>query len=113
MDGYAHFKIDGKVVRGHRYLYLLLKGSIPHGMELDHECRNRKCVNPDHLKPMTHRENVLRGNGVMVKFARQTHCKRGHPLCGDNLEIVNTGRGRRGRRCLMCFGEYQIKKRGN
>ena len=72
---------DGYGRRGdwwaHRIFYELLVEPIPDGMEVDHLCRNRSCVNPSHMEVVTHAENMRRGARVRP---RQTHCKRGHPL---------------------------------
>ena len=83
--GYGHLQIGKKMVLAHRYSYELAKGEIPRGLELDHLCRNTSCVRPDHLEPVTHRENMLRGRSDSAKNARKTHCKRGHSFSGDNL----------------------------
>ena len=64
----------------HRAAYLIYRGVIPEGMQLDHLCRNRWCVNPWHLEVVTQRENILRGLAPSALQARQTHCKRGHSL---------------------------------
>lgn len=91
-EGYGAFSpAAGRRVRAHRYAYELVVGPIPEGLVLDHLCRNILCVNPAHLEPVTSGENVLRGEGPPAKRARQTHCKRGHPLSGPNLHIDNHG----------------------
>lgn len=82
----------------HRFSYEILVGPIPEGMELDHLCKNRRCVNPAHLEPVTHHENLIRGNGFTGINARKTHCSRGHELSQDN--ILNRSRG--GRECKTC-----------
>lgn len=64
----------------HRIAYQMVKGFIPAGMQLDHLCRNRACVNPDHLEPVDNRTNTLRGVGPTAINAAKTHCKRGHSL---------------------------------
>lgn len=59
--GYGMFHRNGKKVSAHRFVYEQTKGSIPAGLELDHLCKNKGCVNPDHLEPVTRKENVRRG----------------------------------------------------
>ena len=83
--GYGRMSLNRKSVQTHRLVYELLIGKIPEGLTIDHLCRNRKCVNPDHLEPVTNRENVMRGKGVCSNFAKQTHCIHGHPLTEDNI----------------------------
>lgn len=82
----------------HRLTYVDAHGPIPPGTELDHKCSIPQCVNPDHLEAVTHRENCLRGRSPIAGNARKTHCKRGHPLSGDNLNMRRRG----GRECLIC-----------
>jgi HNH endonuclease len=91
---------DGRwKMRGaHRISYELNVGPIPKGMTLDHQCNNPSCVNPSHLVPATMKNNLLRGNGIAARCARKTHCKRGHPLSGDNLHIRPNG----ARICRAC-----------
>lgn len=57
-------------VRAHKWLYEQLIGPVPQGMELDHKCRNKLCCNPDHLEPVTHRENSSRGTQGILKSGR-------------------------------------------
>lgn len=71
----------------HRWSYEYHVGPIPDGLHLDHLCRNRSCVNPEHLEPVTVRENVMRGESPSATHAKKTHCPEGHPYSGDNLYV--------------------------
>lgn len=104
---YGRIRVDGVRVQAHRYAYAVIAGrSIPDGLQLDHLCRNRLCVNPDHLEPVTNRENCLRGISRPALQARQTECIHGHPLAGDNLRI------RRGmRECVTCRRDEGVRRR--
>jgi hypothetical protein len=90
-------------VLAHRFAWEILVEPIPDGLELDHLCRNAVCVNPDHLEPVTHRENILRGEGPFSWRSRQTECRNGHALVGKNLQIAG---GRR--RCARCHTDSQL-----
>lgn len=97
--GYGAFKLNGRPIRVHRWAYQQIIGPIPEGMQLDHLCRNRLCVNPAHMEPVTNRENSLRGVGPTAVNAKRTHCVNGHPLSGENLRLAPNGRWRVCRRC--------------
>jgi len=88
-----------KMMGAHRYGYERFIGPIPAGLSLDHLCRNRGCVNPAHLEPVSHRENVLRGVGPTAVNAAKTTCPRGHELLGKNLFLYADGR----RECRKCL----------
>lgn len=69
-DGYGSFRDDGSTHLAHRWNWIRVNEPVPSGRELDHKCRVRNCVNPDHLEPVTHHENVLRGDLGKVTEAR-------------------------------------------
>ena len=97
VNGYGQFWL-GRLLAPHIWAYESLVGPVPDGLELDHLCRNRRCVNPEHLEAVTHQVNVLRGASPLADQARQTLCKYGHPLDGGNLYVY---RGRRS--CRICI----------
>lgn len=102
-DGYGTFKLDGRSVGAHRLAYELMAAEIPPGLEIDHLCRNRACVNPSHLDPVPHAVNVARGaaHGTFGRGnARKTHCPQGHVYAGENLMVEKCGT----RRCRTCRG---------
>lgn len=100
--GYGMFYHEGRMRLAHRVSFELLGGKeIPEGLTLDHLCRERSCVNPDHLEPVELRENILRGYGPSAMAARQTECHNGHPLSGDNLIGWQLQRGHRV--CRLCW----------
>ncbi len=68
--GYGRLLVDGGMVGAHRIAYQLLVGPIPEGLDLDHLCRNKACVNPDHLEPVTQQENIRRGKSAKVTWRR-------------------------------------------
>lgn len=111
--GYGMVSLEGKNRRAHRVAWVGTHGQdIPEGLTLDHLCRNRACVNPEHLEPVTHRENILRGENHVAVRAAMTHCPKGHPLSGDNLDRWNAEQGKR--RCRACVNEnarnYRARK---
>jgi hypothetical protein len=99
-NGYGQFRSDdGVTTKAHRLLWELLVGSIPEGLELDHLCRNPSCVNPAHLEPVTHAENVARGQAG-AHHARKTHCPRGHEYSETNTYVRPDRLNRR--ECIIC-----------
>jgi hypothetical protein len=101
-SGYGFFWVDNtRQVVAHRFAYELLVGTIPEGLQLDHLCRVRNCVNPKHLEPVTNRENALRSESFSGRSARQTHCVHGHPFDEANTYIW-VGRPTH-RQCRICM----------
>jgi hypothetical protein len=65
-SGYGQRRVAGRQVLAHRYAYECARGPVPEGLELDHLCGNKRCVNVDHLEPVTHAENIRRGRGTRL-----------------------------------------------
>lgn len=99
--GYGQVRWGGGFRKAHRVAYELAIGPIPDGLELDHLCRNRRCVRPDHLEPVTHAENVRRGR------VHKTTCRNGHPYEG-NL-VIDTASG--ARRCRTCRNAQSAERK--
>lgn len=97
-QGYGIIQLDGRAQKAHRVSYLLLVGAIPDGLTIDHLCRNRACVNPDHLEAVTNKINVLRGQGVCAMNAHKTRCPQGHDFVDTNIYTYPNGR----RGCRSC-----------
>lgn len=97
--GYKKMTIGGVRKKAHQWSYIQAYGPVPDGLEIDHLCRNPACMNPKHLEAVTHRVNVLRSNAPTAQRARQTHCRHGHELSGDNLYLDPTTGYRKCRAC--------------
>jgi hypothetical protein len=108
-NGYGTLTISSKTMRAHRFVYAWAKGPIPEGCEVDHLCRQRNCVNPDHLEPVTKRENVLRGESFSAINARKTHCVNGHEYTPENTKIEK-GRWRNCRECHRAANRDRLAK---
>jgi hypothetical protein len=96
-DGYGTIYVDGKSEMTHRLAYMVAKGSIPRGYQIDHLCRHRWCVRPSHLEAVTCRENLLRGDTTVAK-SKRTHCANDHEFSGENIYVKPDGR----RECRVC-----------
>jgi hypothetical protein len=94
--GYAVMGIDGTSLLVHRLSLLVANGEFDPVLDVDHKCRQTRCVNPDHLEAVTHAINQERG-----KNGRKDFCARGHAMSGANVEN-GTSRGRPIRRCRAC-----------
>lgn len=107
-DGYGQIRgEDGRNLSAHRVAYASVIGPVPIGLELDHLCRVRRCVNPAHLEPVTHRENDIRGTGAAAVNAAKTACHRGHPLVDDNLYVRPNG----WRTCRSCQRASELQRK--
>ncbi|MEV7013475.1 HNH endonuclease [Streptosporangium sp. NPDC051022] len=103
--GYGTIKVSGRKYGAHRWSYEYLVGPIPDGLELDHLCRVRRCVNPAHLEPVSHRENSLRSNSLAAANAVKTHCKNGH-----EFNETNTYYWGGHRQCRVCRNAVGARK---
>lgn len=107
INGYGRFGTTGKeTVLAHRWSFEHLGGqTLIEGLTLDHLCRNRGCVNPDHLEQVTSRENTMRGQAPGVVTYRTGICKRGHSM----EDALTSTKG--WRTCRTCFNEGQRRRR--
>jgi HNH endonuclease len=109
-NGYGIFWNGKRNLLAHRWAFEQFVNTIPFGLELDHLCRNRGCVNPLHLEPVTHRENGRRGVAGMHRVATArlaTHCKHGHALTDDNVRVGINPNNRTYRICKACKREQR------
>jgi len=103
-NGYGRARWDGRRFRpAHVVAWELCRAPVPAGLQIDHLCRNRACINPNHLEPVTSRENTLRGEGISAQYARRTHCANGHEFTTANTLRRSNG----SRRCRTCHNEHQ------
>lgn len=118
--GYGSFWYRGRMRGAHRSYYEILNGPIAAGMEIDHLCRNTRCVNPAHLEAVTKLENIRRvPESVSAKRVAamnegqksKTHCPRWHEYAGNNLRVYVTKSGGERRSCRTCHREYTLRQR--
>ena len=100
--GYGYVRRGGRTIKAARFIYETLVGEIPEGLQLDHLCRVRSCVNPAHLEPVVQAENIRRA------MRARSLCRHGHPLDG----VVCRSDGRRERICLTCRDRRNAARRG-
>jgi hypothetical protein len=96
--GYGYIRYNNRGYAVHRLVYEELVGPIPDNLELDHLCRERSCCCPEHLEPVSHSENVFRGQSSSSRLV----CQRGHWMLGDNVAWFKRPGGR-DRRCVACI----------
>lgn len=101
-NGYGVVQHEGRIRRAHRVVYGVLRGAVPAELELDHLCRNRACVNPDHCEPVTGVVNNARSNSASAVHAKQTRCLRGHEFTPENTYQRQRGH-KRERFCRECM----------
>jgi hypothetical protein len=112
LKGYGLVWVNGTMRYVHRVRWEAVHGPVPKGLPLDHfVCNNPGCCNPDHVRPATHRENVLRGDGPASRNAAKAHCKRGHSLL-DPANLVASSLRLYGKRiCRTCHNTLRRKGR--
>jgi len=109
-NGYGYVGVHGRTIPVHRVVYEFFVGTVPDGLEIDHLCRRRNCINPFHLRPVTHEENMARAIGC-GQYDRstagitsdQTHCSRRHRLTKSNTLVKASGQII----CLTCRKDNQ------
>lgn len=100
--GYGQFYWGNRLRGSHVVSYEVLVSEVPEGLLLDHLCRTRRCVNPGHLEPVTHAENIRRGESFN---GNKTHCPQQHPYSGANLRLKN---GKR--ECRLCHNKRELER---
>lgn len=108
--GYGTKRIQRKSHNAHRWMYERLVGPVPAGKELDHLCRVRACVNPEHLESVTHRENLRRGGGPSADNGRRTHCIHGHEFTEENT--YRPPKRPHTRQCRACMRQRELRRAG-
>lgn len=105
--GYGLFFDGVKPVRAHRYSYMVYKSEIPQGLVIDHLCRVRNCVNPEHLEAVTQKENLYRGDTIAATNRAKSFCKNGHEFTAANTITRKNGT----RNCRTCINLLKKKYR--
>jgi len=102
-NGYSRIRVNNKNIQAHRWAWELVNGQIPEDFVIDHICRNRKCVLPEHLRMITQQENIMAG---LHNIDNRSHCNQGHPFVKENIMIRKSGK----RECAEC---NRIRARAN
>ena len=106
-NGYGQFQVGNLPVQAHRVSYIMHNGNIPSGLVVHHECRVKWCVNPAHLRLVTHRENLLLDPTEASRNAAKTHCDNGHEFTPENTRIAKPYQ----RVCKTCQRQWQREYR--
>ena len=110
--GYGNLTLPSRQhVYAHRFSYEKFVGPIPDGMDLDHLCRNPPCVNPAHLEPVTHRENMYRSDSADIAAFLSGKCRQGHEMTPDNTYKYPNRPGRECRKCMRLRGQRRVRVR--
>ena len=104
-SGYGKHYIGSTQFFAHRFSYTIFNNEIPKNLHIDHLCRNRGCVNPEHLEAVTRKTNILRGNGATAINNRKKYCKNGHPFIRENISKVPNGK-----RCKICYNSWMLNR---
>ena len=114
-NGYGSFRVGAAMRYSHRVSYDHFRGDLVDGLVVSHECDNRRCVNPFHLKQCSQSENLqdMSRRGRHSRYnAKKTHCKRGHILSPDSIYDYSAKRGRPDRQCKKCKSLLKLKSKG-
>jgi hypothetical protein len=110
--GYGRFAVAGRNTLAHRWIYEQEKGEIHKGMVIDHLCRNRRCVNPNHMEVVTSQVNTLRGETIAAKNLSATHCPKGHAYTEGNFYRRSSDGGRQCRPCALAIRKKRYQEKG-
>lgn len=109
--GYARFYLDGHETGAHRFSLKLVGIDLLSQEVPDHLCRNHGCVRPNHLQPVSTRENILRGAALAACNAVKTHCMRGHEFDAVNTRHYVNAWGNPARGCRKCAAILSMERR--